>query len=378
MLKKLDLSNKNISLLNIIDDYTNITLLDLSNNKLSKLPNNFNKLFPNLKILFLTNNLFEDIPECLLYSKITILSIKNNKIQKIDNLPITINWLMATNNNITNINYITNLINLRKLSLSGNFISEIPEEINKLHNLELVRFSNNNITIINKNCLELPKLTYIALGGNPIFPDIYKTIPIINIENIKLYEKLGSGASGAVYLCSIYDSNDKYVVKLFHNKFGVDGLSSTEISVLSMLYNVNCKNLVKVIAKLENDDGIIFEYIEDFKVLGNVPNFNTITRDVMTEKLNYDKILFIINGIKNAMDKLYELQIIHGDLYAHNIIYNDNIVKLTDFGASFYVENKEIYEKLHKYELRAFKNLILDVVQICPDNEKYLLYSLYT
>jgi hypothetical protein len=377
---KLDLSNKNLHLLEITNCDVNfelLELLDLSNNKLSSLPNNFNVLFPNLKILFLTNNLFEIIPECLKFSKITILSIKNNIIKKIENLPLTINWLMATNNKITNMDYVTNLKNLKKLSLGSNFISEIPTEINTLHNLELVRFSNNNIKTINNNFLKLSKLTYVGLGGNPVTPDTYKFIPTINISEIQLYNILGKGASGIVYACSIKNSKENYAVKIFHNKSGVDGLTSTEISVLSILYDVNCQNLVKVIAKLNDDAGVIFEYLENFKTLGNVPNFDTITRDVMTEKINYDTVLFIINGIKNAMNILYKLQIIHGDLYAHNIIYNDNTIKLTDFGASFYVENKEIYEKLHKYEIRAFEYLILDMIQVCPSYKQQILQQLF-
>jgi hypothetical protein len=368
---KLDLSNKGLYNFDEICANISIEILDLSYNNLSDLPENFNTLFPNLKILFLSNNNFTQIPICLKNSKITMLSLKNNKLAFLDNLPVTLNWFMATNNKIKNIEPLCSLKNLRKLSLSGNYIESVPDEISNLVNLELIRLSNNKIRAISGTFFRLTKMTYVALGGNPMFIEIPKKLPIVNRNSIQQFELLGSGASGKVYRC--YYNTTISAIKVFHSDAGTDGLAITELNILSMLYNIDCPNLINIYAKLADDSGVIMEYIDNFKVLGNVPSFTTITRDVMVEGLDFKTVLFIAKGILSAMKVLYELKIIHGDIYAHNVLYNDNMTKLTDFGAGFYVSNQVIFMKLHKYEIRAYGNLLLDMISVCSNySDKFL------
>lgn len=88
-LKKLDLSNNNISYLpNNIGNFTELTFLNLSNNTISYLPDNLRKLtnpeiYNNLSVLNLTNNNLKELPEGLrkdMLSKELILDNNDNLI----------------------------------------------------------------------------------------------------------------------------------------------------------------------------------------------------------------------------------------------------------------------------------------------------------
>jgi hypothetical protein len=84
--------------------------------------------------------------------------------------------------------------------------------------------------------------------------------------------------------------------------------------------------------------------------------------------LPFSEILRICKGVCSAMVYLSFKQIIHGDVYAHNILYNDNIVKLTDFGASFHVESKDVYQKMELNEVRSFGYLMQDLINMSSDD----------
>lgn len=76
----------------------------------------------------------------------------------------------------------------------------------------------------------------------------------------------------------------------------------------------------------------------------------------------------VLLGIASACCHLhYSIKLLHGDLYAHNILVSrTGMPLLTDFGAASFVptnilENTQI-EKLEKIEVRAFSCLIEDLL----------------
>ena len=364
-MKYIDFRNKKLtSLPDNID--IDVEYLDLSYNCLSILPETF-ELFQKLKILFLSNNNFIKIPNVISKLKnIEIISFRNNHLIEVDNIPNTVNWLILTSNSIEKITNLGHLCNLRKLMLSGNLLNSLPNDIINCQKIELIRLSNNKFEEVPKCIFELNNLAWISMANNPCFPlpKIPDNMHFLDKKNGLLKEKIGEGTSGIVYK-SIFN-NSEVAMKTYKNKMTSDGLATNEIYILSTINPHD--NLINIIGLLYEQDktniqGMIMPLFNDYKQLGNPPSFKTITRDVYENNIelskNNDNNNNLINQIDCAINYLHQNNIIHGDLYAHNIIYNkqNNHPVLTDFGASFIISDKILLDEFIKIEKRALNIL---------------------
>jgi hypothetical protein len=270
----------------------------------------------------------------------------------------SISWLILTNNKIESIpDSFGRLINLRKLALANNRISFITPNILNCEKLELIRVSNNRLTCIPTHILKLPLLAWIGFNGNK-FDKIGSNLTNLDIEKLFMDNILGKGASGTVYK-ALYNNN--YVAsKVFHNNESSDGLSQNEIEIMDMVGNHD--NIIKFIGKI-NYKYMITELFDGSADLGKPPSFETITRDIININYTHNEILNVAKSICMAMCHLSKKQIVHGDLYAHNILIKNSIIKLTDFGASFYVSDVTLYKMCEKIEVRAFGNLLDDLIK---------------
>ena len=358
-MKYLDLRNKNLTILpNNID--LNIEYLDLSFNSLKTLPDNFDR-YKNLKILFLSNNNFHEIPKIISKMKnLFMLSFRNNRIVKVDNIPQNIGWLILTNNMINKIVSLGHLLNLRKLMLSGNMLNSLPSNIVKCQKIELIRLSNNLFNSVPLCIFELNNLAWISMANNPCFPlpKLNNNKLYIESQNVKYIEQIGEGTSGVVYKSII--KNKDVAVKKYKGKMTSDGLSTNEMFILSSIKPHY--NLINVIGylyeeKIENINGIIMPLFKEYNPIGLPPTFDTVTRDFYEKKIKNPR--YIIEQIESVTNHLHTNNIIHGDLYAHNIIYNinKNHSVLTDFGASFFIDDKYLLNKFIIIEKRALNIL---------------------
>jgi serine/threonine protein kinase len=132
-------------------------------------------------------------------------------------------------------------------------------------------------------------------------------------------------------------------------------------------------NLIKVLSKLAGDErlGLVLEYIPNvYRNLGLPPDFETCTRDTFTAETSFtpETIFEVAKGIASAAAHLHARGLMHGDLYAHNILINDDDhCYLGDFGAaSFYEPHRKEFERI---EVRAFGCLIEDMLSLCPIKE---------
>ena len=358
-MKYIDLKNKNLtSLPNNID--LNVEFLDLSFNSLSSLPDNF-ECYQNIKILFLSNNNFSEIPKIISKMKnLFMISFRNNQIVKVDNIPESVEWLILTNNIINEVVSFGHLLKLRKLMLSGNMLKSLPNDIVKCQKIELIRLSNNQFNSVPQCIFELNNLAWISMANNPCFPLPKLNNDKIYIEqkNVEYIDKIGEGASGIVYKSII--KKEDVAIKKYKGKMTSDGLSTNEIFILSSIGTHY--NLIDVIGylydeKKENINGIIMKLFEDYNPIGLPPTFDTVTRDLYDKKIINSK--HIIEQIESVVNHLHTNNIIHGDLYAHNIIYNifKNHTVLTDFGASFIIKDKDLLNKFILIERRALNIL---------------------
>lgn len=351
-----------------------LEILDLSHNALSSLPADISRL-KKLKIAFFSNNLFTEVPSVFKSCKnLYMLGFKANQIEVFDEdiLPLSISWLILTDNKITKVPAsIGKLHKLQKCALAGNRIEVIPKEIQACENLELLRLSANEIKEIPSYLLNLPRLSWLAFSGNPCSGHqtfSHRELPDTDLE---IKELLGEGASGEIYKAYSKSLGKDIAFKRFKGAVTSDGYAHDEMN--AYMSTGEHPNLIKVLGRLKGEErlGLILELIpKEYTNLGNPPNFQTCTRDTFeeTKYFNSETIEQIAKDIASAAAHLHSKGLMHGDLYAHNILINENDHSyLGDFGAaSFYKDESGAYEKI---EVRAFGCLLDDLLNLCRVKE---------
>ena len=366
-----------------------LQFLDLSNNFLETLPNDFG-IFEKLEILFISNNQLTVLPEVLSKCKsLRLIGIKSNKIKVIpeNSLPKNLQWLTLADNLIESIpKSIGNCTFLQKLILSGNKIKSVPQEILKCENLELIRLASNELDCFPEVLLELPKLTWLAYSGNPFNNHEEEIVlPRIDRSDFQLLEELGNGASGIIHKVE-NSSKEQFALKVFKGGMTSDG------SPLDELYHYakvgNHPNLVSLKGEIINFEtkkkAVLFDLIPNtYSNLGNPPSLISCSRDVMSipHNFSFSEVLRLLKSIASVSCLMHEKGVLHGDLYAHNIlVQKDGSCFLGDFGAACSYDKLLEDDRLEKIEVRAFGILIDDVLQVSSldDEEKELLDNLKT
>ena len=357
----------------IFDLADSLEILDLSNNLLSSLPEDISRL-TNLKIAFFSNNRFTYVPSFKGCEHLYMVGFKSNQIETFDEevLPETISWLILTDNRLKSLpRSIGKLSKLQKCALAGNHLKTLPDEMAACRNLELLRLSANNLETIPSWLWNLPKLSWLAFSGNPCSPKAQFELQETDYESLEIKEKLGSGASGDIYKAYSKSHEEEVALKLFKGSITSDGYAHDEMS--AYMSTGEHPNLIKVLSKLQGDErlGLVLEYIPNvYRNLGLPPDFETCTRDTFTKETTFtpETIYEVAKGIASAAAHLHARGLMHGDLYAHNILINDeDHCYLGDFGAaSFYEPHRKEFERI---EVRAFGCLIEDMLSLCSTKE---------
>ncbi len=371
----------------IFDMAETLEVLDMTDNKLSALPDDFGKL-KNLKILFLSNNLFEEVPKVLSdCPKLSMIGFRNNQIHTFGEnaLPPSVRWLILTDNHITALpDSIGDLKYLQKFMLSGNQITTLPETLGNCKNLELFRISANQLTHLPSWLLTLPKLSWFAYGGNPFcrkHPSCDVPLKETSWKELEIKEVLGEGASGLISK-AIWKQDGlakEVAVKVFKGEMTSDGLPEEEMDINISLGHHD--NLVDVLARVtdhpEGKDVLVLELIPGtFENLGLPPTLKTCTRDTYTEKysLSFPKSIRILQCVASAAKHMHERGIMHGDFYAHNIMINEEGESfLGDFGAASYYEPDDLRMRvaLERLEVRAFGCLVEEMLLLSQNDRSY-------
>ncbi|XPF95197.1 leucine-rich repeat-containing protein kinase family protein [Colwellia sp. RE-S-Sl-9] len=368
--------------LEILSLADSLEILDLSNNQLTSLPKELAQL-TQLKIIFASNNLFETLPEVLgQCENLEMVGFKSNQIKHVPEnaLPSKLRWLILTDNCIEVLpDSLGERPRLQKLALAGNKLTRLPLTMAKLNNLELVRISANQLTECPTQLLHLPKLAWFAFAGNPFsYSDLkIDSVPLLTASSFTLQQVLGQGASGviskAVWNEKQYEFPDDIAVKVFKGEVTSDGYPQDELQ--ACLKTGNHPNLVRSLAQV-NEAGylaLIMNLIpENYKNLGLPPCFKSCTRDTFTEgfSLSVGQVDKIVTQMKAVFEHLHANQVCHGDLYAHNTLFDEeaNII-FGDFGAAsmYHMLSDEQQGLIKTIEARALQYFIEDLLSVCDE-----------
>ena len=367
-----------------------LEILDLSNNLLTDLPNDLDRLV-NLRILFLSNNKFQKIPKVVAACpKLEMISFKSNNLVEVGEnvLPLDTRWLILTDNCIETLPHsFGQLHRLQKLALAGNRLTALPDSMANCKCLELARLSANELIAIPDWLLQLPKLTWLAFSGNAFNRNQVEhnsSVVDVALSDIALEELIGEGASGYIYRArwinqpDVLQGTDKEIaVKIFKGDVTSDGYPRDELDCC--LSAGRHENLIEVIAQLdqadsENTSGIVMKLISrDFYNLGLPPSFTSCTRDTFKEGTSFSAaaIQRIALQMLDGLCHLHSQGISHGDIYAHNTMVNGNSDMLFgDFGAATNLNALATRQRgaMERVEVRAFACLLEDLYGLLIDN----------
>ncbi|KUG08585.1 protein kinase [Solirubrum puertoriconensis] len=373
----------------IFDLADTLEILNLSGNALSALPADLGRLH-RLRILFCSDNQFTAVPEVLgQCPQLSMVGFKANRIRTLPAaaLPPQLRWLILTDNELEELPAeIGNCTQLQKLMLAGNRLRHLPETLAQCTGLELLRIAANRFEALPEWLLQMPRLAWLAYAGNPFADRIEEAAvarrPIVGIDwaTLQLEQQLGEGASGIIHRArwqpELPAPQAEVAVKLFKGAVTSDGLPHSEMA--ACISAGAHPNLIAVAGKIQQHpagaEGLVLQLIEPrFGNLAGPPSFATCTRDVYAAgtRFSLPEVLRIALGIASAVRHLHSRGILHGDLYAHNILVAEGgECLLGDFGAACFFDpsDEATAQALQQVEARAFGCLLEELLERCPDS----------
>lgn len=362
-----------------------LEVLNLSGNQLRTLPAWLPRL-GKLRILFGSDNAFTEVPEVLgACPQLEMVGFKANHIAHLPAAALSpaLRWLILTDNRLEQLPAkLGDCSRLQKLMLAGNRLQALPESLAACSRLELLRIAANQLPELPAWLLDMPRLSWLAFAGNP-FSDASEAetlrqhpLPPIARDAVQLNELLGQGASGLIHRATWQRSGQPVrpmAAKLFKGSLTSDGLPHSEMA--ACIAAGEHPNLIGVAGPLaESADappGLLMELVDPaFQPLAGPPSLASCTRDCYAPERRFaaDEALRIASGLASAVNHLHQRGILHGDLYAHNLLVDPSGTSLlSDFGAaSFFDPQSAQGAALQRIEARAFGCLLEELLERTP------------
>lgn len=192
------------------------------------------------------------------------------------------------------------------------------------------------MNVTNKAKLNNVKNRFLAIS-EAVAKGLEPEPKITDFEKIK---ELGTGSFGKVFLVSHKVTGVQYAIKAIdkRNKANIEEKPYFRREI-EIMYKIHHPNVVRLYSNFEDDSNCYFimEYINK----GNL--YNLIPKD-KKKKLSQQLVAGIMKDVISAVYFLHNMNppTIHRDIKPENVLLGENgIAKLTDFGWSNYIEEKE-------------------------------------
>jgi leucine-rich repeat protein SHOC2 len=361
-----------------IGNFSDLTLLDLKSNNLSKLPSSIGRL-TNLESIDLSQNQLTHLPQSIgNLSKLTSLNIKDNQLStlpdSIGNLT-ELTWIDIEGNQLTSLpDSIGKLSQLEHFFLSNNQLDKLPDRIGQLDSLRILDLSENLLVDLPESITNLSKLEDLNLGSNKLTKLPKNIDRLSSLEAIDLNDNLLSSLPDSIcnlselYGLGLSGNNltrlpeaigrltNLYYLYADDNQIDILPASIKNLTELTALHldNNRLTNLPESILQLGSltELSIHGNPIEDLSILQNLPNLeklqflgvelprrywtklsvwksewlldedNVEIRQVLIEQIGYEKICDDLKAI--ALDtwreytllKIDGVEAIHEDVHA--------------------------------------------------------------
>ena len=326
-----------------------LEVLDLSGNQLSTLPDELTR-FTRLRILFASSNPFAALPRVLgRMPQLEMIGFKACQIREVpaDSLPQALRWLILTDNQIRQLpGTLGECPRLQKLMLACNQLHDLPPSLAQCTKLELLRISGNALTDIPGVVFALPALAWLAIAGNPFTQKNEQHAlegsaqSAISYQNLQQHELLGEGASGHIYRATRSGGGD-VALKVFKAGQTSDGTPASELAAgLSAGQHPHLLTpLAPVAGHPQGKLAMALPLLPPgLQALAGPPSMDSCTRDVYAPTARFSPATAqrLLQGVESAVSHLHARGILHGDLYAHNVLWNPATgdAVLSDLGAA--------------------------------------------
>ncbi|QXI40197.1 leucine-rich repeat-containing protein kinase family protein [Pseudomonas xantholysinigenes] len=361
-----------------------LEVLNLTGNALAELPDDLYRL-TRLKVLFCSENAFTHLPHGIgRCPALETVGFKSNRITRVEAqaLPATLRSLVLTDNALEQLpEALGDCAHLQKLMLAGNRLARLPDSLARCERLELLRIASNRLTALPEWLWQLPRLAWLAYADNPlpegfVAPASDGHCPTLSWQDIRLEEELGRGASGLIHRAHWSGQAAPVAVKLYKGSITSDGSPLAEMS--ACIAAGDHPQLVRLAGRIDDHPqglpALVMQLIEaHWSNLAGPPSLDSCTRDRYPEarRLGLPAVRRLVAGIASVCAHLHGRGLNHGDLYAHNILF-DTVGQclLGDFGAaSFHPPTARAVELL---EVRAFGILVEELLGCCEQDDQAL------